>query len=80
MTGSETPSRMPDVIFILGLIDNLEESYNIDKTRIYVNEMSNSGGMAFVLFCKLSDRIAAGWFRPDLTRNGAGARTIDRCR
>src|SRR5580693_4408986 len=31
MTGSETPSRMPDVIFIAGLIDKLEESYNINK-------------------------------------------------
>ncbi len=40
MTGSETPSRMPDVIFISGLIDKLEESYNIDKTRIYANGMS----------------------------------------
>ncbi len=59
MTGSETPSRMPDVIFISGLIDKLEESYNIDKTRIYANGMSNGGGMAFVLSCTLSDRIAA---------------------
>jgi polyhydroxybutyrate depolymerase len=59
MTGSETPSRMPDVIFISELIDKLEASYNIDKTRIYTNGMSNGGGMAFVLSCTLSDRIAA---------------------
>ena len=59
MTGSETPSRMPDVIFISELIDKLEESYNIDKTRIYANGMSNGGGMAFVLSCTMSDRIAA---------------------
>src|ERR1700688_1661307 len=59
MTGSETPSRMPDVIFISELIDKLEESYNIDKTRIYANGMSNGGGMVFVLSCTLSDRIAA---------------------
>jgi polyhydroxybutyrate depolymerase len=81
MTGSETPSRMPDVIFISGLIDKLEESYNIDKTRIYANGMSNGGGMAFVLSCTMSDRIAAvGMFRLASTPNGAGARTIDRCR
>jgi polyhydroxybutyrate depolymerase len=49
MTGSETPSRIPDVIFISDLIDKLEASYNIDKTRIYTNGMSNGGGMAFVL-------------------------------
>jgi polyhydroxybutyrate depolymerase len=59
MTGSETPARMPDVIFISDLIDKLEASYNIDKTRIYANGMSNGGGMAFVLSCTLSDRIAA---------------------
>jgi polyhydroxybutyrate depolymerase len=59
MTGSETPSRMPDVIFISDLIDKVEASYNIDKTRIYANGMSNGGGMAFVLSCTLSDRIAA---------------------
>jgi poly(3-hydroxybutyrate) depolymerase len=59
MTGSEMPSRMPDVIFISELIDKLEESYNIDKTRIYANGMSNGGGMAFVLSCTMSDRIAA---------------------
>jgi polyhydroxybutyrate depolymerase len=59
MQGSETPSRMPDVIFIAGLIDELERSYGIDKTRIYANGMSNGGGMAFVLSCTMSDRIAA---------------------
>jgi polyhydroxybutyrate depolymerase len=37
----------------------LEASYNIDTTLIYANGMSNGGGMAFVLSCTLSDRIAA---------------------
>lgn len=37
MTGSETPSRMPDVTFISELIDKLKASYNIDKTCIYAN-------------------------------------------
>jgi polyhydroxybutyrate depolymerase len=59
MTGSETPSRMPDVIFISQLIDKLEADYNIDRARIYANGMSNGGGMAFVLSCTMSDRIAA---------------------
>jgi polyhydroxybutyrate depolymerase len=59
MTGSATPKRMPDVIFISNLIAKLEASYNIDTTRIYANGMSNGGGMAFVLSCTLSDRIAA---------------------
>jgi polyhydroxybutyrate depolymerase len=48
-----------DVRFIADLIDKLEASYNIDPARIYANGLSNGGDMAFVLSCKLSDRIAA---------------------
>ena len=48
-----------DVRFISGLIDTLEAVYNIDPTRIYANGFSLGGGMAFVLSCTLSDRIAA---------------------
>jgi polyhydroxybutyrate depolymerase len=48
-----------DVIFISDLIDKLEAEYNIDPNRIYANGMSNGGGMAFALSCKLTDRIAA---------------------
>lgn len=48
-----------DVRFIADLIDTLEAAYNIDPTRIYANGLSNGGGMAFVLSCALSDRIAA---------------------
>jgi polyhydroxybutyrate depolymerase len=59
MAGRQTPSRMPDVLFITRLLDKLEASYNIDKARIYADGMSNGGGMAFVLSCTLSDRIAA---------------------
>lgn len=48
-----------DVRFIADLIDRLEASYNIDPSRIYANGVSNGGGMAFVLSCTMSDRIAA---------------------
>ena len=48
-----------DVGFISELIDTLEAAYTIDPTRIYANGLSNGGGMAFVLSCRLSDRIAA---------------------
>src|SRR5256886_17323628 len=51
---------MRDVRFISELIDTLEAAYNIDPTRIYANGLSAGGGMAFVLSCTLSDRIAAG--------------------
>ena len=50
---------MTDVRFISELIDTLKAAYNIDPARIYANGLSNGGGMAFVLSCTLSDRIAA---------------------
>jgi len=59
MEGAETPSRMPDVRFIAELIDTLEAHYAIDPARIYANGLSNGGGMAFVLSCTLTHRIAA---------------------
>jgi polyhydroxybutyrate depolymerase len=37
----------------------LSADYNIDPARIYANGLSNGGGMAFVLSCTLSNRIAA---------------------
>lgn len=53
------PGLMADVRFIADLIDTLQATYNIDATRIYADGLSNGGGMAFVLSCTLSDRIAA---------------------
>ena len=51
--------RSKDVTFISELIETVEAAYNIDPARIYANGLSNGGGMAFVLSCTLSDRIAA---------------------
>ena len=48
-----------DVRFISDLIGTLRAAYNIDSTRVYADGLSNGGGMAFVLSCTLSDRIAA---------------------
>jgi polyhydroxybutyrate depolymerase len=48
-----------DVRFIAELIDTLKASYTIDPRRIYADGLSNGGGMAFLLSCTLSDRIAA---------------------
>lgn len=53
------PGLERDVRFISELIDALRSAYNIDPARIYADGMSNGGGMAFVLSCALSDRIAA---------------------
>jgi len=51
--------RAKDVRFISDLIDSLEAAYNIDPARVYADGLSNGGGMAFVLSCALSDRVAA---------------------
>ena len=53
------PGLAKDVRFISDLIDTLSARYNIDPLRIYANGLSNGGGMAFVLSCTLSGRIAA---------------------
>ena len=53
------PGQARDVRFISELIDTLAAHYNIDATRVYANGLSNGGGMAFVLSCTLSHRIAA---------------------
>jgi polyhydroxybutyrate depolymerase len=55
----EGDSSAKDVRFIAELIDTLKASYSIDPTRIYADGVSNGGGMAFLLSCTLSDRIAA---------------------
>lgn len=48
-----------DVTYISDLINKLSSTYNIDQDRIYVNGLSNGGGLSFTLSCMLSDRIAA---------------------
>jgi polyhydroxybutyrate depolymerase len=48
-----------DVRYISDLIDKVSSTYNIDPTRIYADGLSNGGGMAFVVGCKLANRVAA---------------------
>jgi polyhydroxybutyrate depolymerase len=53
------PGGRAEVQYISDLIDRLQAAYNIDPARIYADGLSNGGGMAFVLSCTLSHRIAA---------------------
>jgi len=56
----ETPGAMEEELqFFSDLIEHLSSSYNIDPSRIYVNGMSNGGGMSDLLACRFSDRITA---------------------
>ncbi len=52
-------SAETDVRFISDLIDKLQSDYKIDSSRIYVDGISNGGGMAFAVSCRLASRIAA---------------------
>lgn len=48
-----------DPRFIADLIDKLSSEYSIDPRRIYVNGLSNGGGMSWALSCRMPDRFAA---------------------
>ena len=48
-----------DIQFVANLINHLQDHYSIDPARIYVNGLSNGGGMSLALACTLSERIAA---------------------
>ncbi len=48
-----------DIDFIVSLLNQLEEDYNIESNRIYSTGMSMGGFFSFSLACRISDRIAA---------------------
>ena len=48
-----------DINFIVALLNQLEEDYNIESNRIYSTGMSMGGFFSFSLACRLSDRVAA---------------------
>ena len=48
-----------EVTFIADLINSVQRTHNIDRTRIYANGLSNGGGLSFLLSCTMPDRIAA---------------------
>lgn len=56
---SPGPSLMRDVEFITRLMDTLIERYHVDPDRVYVNGLSNGGGMTFALSCLAPERVAA---------------------
>ncbi len=58
-SGDSSADARQDVTFIADLIDALAARYNIDRTRIYANGLSNGGGLSYRLACQLADRIAA---------------------
>jgi polyhydroxybutyrate depolymerase len=57
--GRLLPGYVNDVSFVEQLLDRLTATLCIDETRIYATGLSNGGGMAQVLACRMKDRIAA---------------------
>ena len=51
--------NVDDVGFIAALINDLSQTYPIDRTRVYVAGISNGGMMSERLACDLADQIAA---------------------
>ena len=56
---SSPAAENPDITFLSDLIDTLSREYPIDQNRIYINGLSNGGGMSFAYACALSERVAA---------------------
>lgn len=52
-------SQIDDVAFFKEMFDVLDKAYCIDDARIFVNGLSNGGGMTNRLACEMADRIAA---------------------
>lgn len=57
--GAPYSSNADDVAFTSTILDQLQAKLCIDKTRIYATGLSNGGGFASLLSCKLSDKFAA---------------------
>jgi polyhydroxybutyrate depolymerase len=58
-SGAAGEGGADDVAFLLELIDALSQQFSIDPQRVYVNGLSNGGGMSYTLACLRPERIAA---------------------
>lgn len=54
-----TGGEQDDVQFVGDVIDHLQKTLCVDRSRVYATGMSNGGALSAVLACRLSDRIAA---------------------
>jgi polyhydroxybutyrate depolymerase len=56
--GVPARTKVDDVGFISAVLDDIEQKYAVDTSRIYVAGFSNGGMMTYRLSCELGDRIA----------------------
>ncbi len=57
--GYAQAAKIDEVTFVRSLLDTLERLYPIDPNRIFATGLSNGGMMAYLVACRLADRIAA---------------------
>lgn len=65
--------RVDETAFIGALLDDLEATYAVDRTRVFATGISNGGMMAYLAACRLADRFAA-------IAVVSGELTLDDCR
>ena len=58
-SAAQTPGSVDDLQFIQDLVTEVEGLVAIDPARVYVNGMSNGGGMTARVVCEMADSIAA---------------------
>jgi polyhydroxybutyrate depolymerase len=51
--------RVDEAAFIAAVLDDLEASFAVDRSRVYATGISNGGMMAYLAACALADRFAA---------------------
>jgi polyhydroxybutyrate depolymerase len=57
--GYAIKNNVDDIAFVRAMLDDLERTYTIDRTRVYATGFSNGAIMSHRLGCEMSDRIAA---------------------
>jgi polyhydroxybutyrate depolymerase len=57
--GTAQALGVDDVGFVRDLVDHLDESYEIDRARVYATGISNGGLLSYRLACELPDMFAA---------------------
>ncbi|MCS5638000.1 MAG: alpha/beta hydrolase-fold protein [Myxococcota bacterium] len=67
-------SPVNDVTYLGGLIDEVQQHYNIDSRRVYLVGHSNGGFMSYRMACQAADRFTAM-----VSVEGATFATVDEC-
>jgi polyhydroxybutyrate depolymerase len=57
--GHAMQQRVDEIAFVAALLDDLQATVAVDRSRIYATGISNGGMMAYEVACALADRIAA---------------------